>query len=111
MATTRGKRSKPARATPDLDALQEAVRHRFADRSILERALIHRSYAHEKGTPGHDSELLEFLGDAVLALAVSRLLLKRFPEAPVGTWRAGGRFSSARRTWRARRDRFVWAIP
>ncbi|HET9482173.1 MAG TPA: ribonuclease III [Candidatus Polarisedimenticolia bacterium] len=68
----------------ELAALEALLQHAFADRSLLERSLVHRSWAHEKGRPGHDSELPEFLGDAVLSLGVSRMLVKRFPDAEVG---------------------------
>ena len=64
--------------------LERVLGHTFRDASLLQRALTHRSHAHEKGTPGLDSEALEFLGDAVLSLGVSLLLLERFGEAAVG---------------------------
>jgi len=67
-----------------LDALEIALGHRFADRSRLERALVHRSWAHEKGRPGEDNERMEFLGDAILALGVSGMLLGRFEQEEVG---------------------------
>jgi ribonuclease-3 len=63
----------------------------FKDRKLLELALTHRSWAHEAfasgsagpGEPIH-YERLEFLGDAVLELAVSDLLMKRYPTAAEG---------------------------
>jgi ribonuclease III len=64
--------------------LSEALGHTFENPALLKRALIHRSFAHEKGTPGEDGEAMEFLGDAVLALAVSLLLLERFGQSAVG---------------------------
>ncbi|MDC0358718.1 ribonuclease III [Oligoflexia bacterium] len=54
----------------------------FKDYDCLERALTHRS-AHF-GDNQSDYERLEFLGDAVLDLAVADLLLKRHPEAKEG---------------------------
>ncbi len=45
-------------------------------------ALTHASYAHENGGP--DYERLEFLGDSVLQLCVSRLLIEALPDAPPG---------------------------
>lgn len=71
----------------DLAVLEEAIRYRFGDRTLLERALTHRSRAHEKGgriAPGCDNEQLEFLGDAVLGFLVSENLVRRFPEAGEG---------------------------
>ncbi len=71
----------------DLAALEARIGHRFADAGLLARALTHRSFANEQGggeTPGSHNERLEFLGDAVLDLAVTHLLLERLPEAAEG---------------------------
>ena len=69
---------------PLLESLEASLDHSFSDRALLERALIHRSYAHEKGMPGVHSESLEFLGDAVLSLGVSQMLYRRFGAEEVG---------------------------
>lgn len=61
-----------------LDALQDRLGHRFAKAALLLRALTHRS-----GSPEHN-ERLEFLGDAVLNLAVSGLLYERFAASDEG---------------------------
>lgn len=64
----------------DLEALEEAVGHRFADRSLLVRALTHSSHAYEKSQePLSDNEQLEFLGDAVLGFLISESLVLRYP--------------------------------
>jgi ribonuclease III len=81
--TARAAAASPARRA-DPAELESALGHRFADRTLLERALTHRSYAHEKGHPDVHSESLEFLGDAVLALGVSQMLCRRFEEVEVG---------------------------
>ena len=47
----------------------------FTERALLERALTHRSFGADH------NERLEFLGDAVLNLAVSRLLFDRFSQS------------------------------
>jgi ribonuclease III len=67
-------------ARPDtaLQALQQRVGHRFAQPALLARALTHRSWGAEH------NERLEFLGDAVLALAVSSLLYERFSGSDEG---------------------------
>lgn len=53
--------------------------HTFADPALLEQALTHPSYANEyPGTPTY--QRLEFLGDAVLQLLASELVLGRFPD-------------------------------
>ncbi len=61
-----------------LDALQHRIGHRFADPGLLERALTHRSFG------AQHNERLEFLGDAVLSLAVSSLLFERFSGSAEG---------------------------
>lgn len=50
----------------------------------LEEALTHPSYANEHRGSARDNQRLEFLGDAVLGLCVSELLMDRFPEAREG---------------------------
>jgi ribonuclease-3 len=50
----------------------------------LEEALTHPSYANEHRGSARDNQRLEFLGDAVLGLCVSELLMGRFPEAREG---------------------------
>ena len=53
--------------------------HRFADASLLELALTHRSWCAEH-SGSCSNERLEFLGDAVLGLVVTRRLYERFGE-------------------------------
>jgi ribonuclease-3 len=70
-----------------LDGLESRLGYRFKDRSLLVRALTHRSYAHEHegecGTLPHN-ESLEFLGDAVLGFLISSRIFRRFPELNEG---------------------------
>jgi len=61
-------------------AIETAFGHRFQRPEHLEIALTHRSAAGE----AENNEKLEFLGDAVLSLAMSDLLITRFPEAREG---------------------------
>ncbi|MBW2383201.1 MAG: ribonuclease III [Deltaproteobacteria bacterium] len=69
--------------TLPLETLEEQLGHAFTDRGLLETALQHSSYANE--TPGTTSnERLEFLGDAVIGLAVGHLLYASNPG-----WREG----------------------
>jgi ribonuclease-3 len=65
--------------------LSEKLRHRFSDEGLLTQALTHKSFHNESngGSTGHN-ERLEFLGDAVLDLVLSDLLMRRFPELPEG---------------------------
>ncbi|RZI83195.1 MAG: ribonuclease III [Rubrivivax sp.] len=65
-------------ATPPLAALQQRLGHEFKDPTLLARALTHKSF-------GQDHyERLEFLGDAVLTLAVSSMLYGRFDRSDEG---------------------------
>ena len=73
----------------NLAVLEGAIGHRFADRVLLERALTHKSRAHEMTAAqvfpsGGDNEQLEFLGDAILEFLVSECLVKRLPDAEEG---------------------------
>ncbi|HXM43605.1 MAG TPA: ribonuclease III [Bryobacteraceae bacterium] len=73
----------------DLDSLEVAAGHRFADREILRRALTHSSHVHEQALAGgdaaaRDNEQLEFLGDSVLGFLISEDLVQRHPEAAEG---------------------------
>ena len=66
-----------------LDRLEEALRHKFEDRELLKLALMHRSYASEAGLT-ESYERLEFLGDAVLQLAVTTYLYGAYPDLAEG---------------------------
>ncbi len=61
-------------------SLQQRLQHEFDDLDLLERALIHRSWAHDQSPPGPDNERLEFLGDAVMALVVAEALFETFED-------------------------------
>ena len=65
-------------ASVDLSALQSRIGHGFADPQLLVCALTHRSFGADH------NERLEFLGDAVLNLAVSALLFERFAGSDEG---------------------------
>jgi len=54
------------------------------DTALIEQALTHTSYAHEKKQPGKHNERLEFLGDAVLELIISDYLYYSYPDLPEG---------------------------
>ena len=69
----------------DSSALQETMGVRFQDSSLLEEALVHRSYLNENPhflLPSN--ERLEFLGDAILSFVAGELLFDRFPELTEG---------------------------
>jgi len=65
-----------------LAELEERIGHAFTDRTLLERALVHRSARAERNID--DNETFEFLGDAVLDLAVADLLMHQYPEFDEG---------------------------
>jgi len=63
--------------------VREVLGHEFSDRKLLRRALTHRSHASEHEID-ESYERLEFLGDAVLQLAVTGYLFMEFPELSEG---------------------------
>lgn len=77
--------------TPDLDLLETILDYTFQNRTLLERAITHRSWAHEQVAPGAEdlarrlhNEALEFLGDSVLGLIVADYLCRAYPEGTEG---------------------------
>ena len=76
---------------PDLDRLESVIAYKFKNRALLERAITHRSWAHEQVAPGAEGEArrlhnesLEFLGDSVLGLIVADYLCKAYPGVTEG---------------------------
>ena len=75
---------------PDLDHLETILHYHFRDRALLERAVTHRSWAHEQVAPGAEearrlhNEALEFLGDSVLGLVVADHLCRVYPSSTEG---------------------------
>ncbi len=67
-----------------LAELENIIGYRFTDLRLLQRALIHSSFAFEQAVHGGDNERLEFLGDAVLDLVVGYLLMRRYDELREG---------------------------
>ena len=75
----------------NLQDFQNQIRFTFRDQSLLERAFIHRSYLNEHSGHGLEhNERLEFLGDAVLELAVTDHLYRHYPnpEGDLTNWRS-----------------------
>lgn len=64
------------RVSPEL---QTRLGHRFADESLLRRALTHPS-----AEGSNNYQRFEFLGDRVLGLAIAKWLLETFPQADEG---------------------------
>ncbi|MEN9576523.1 MAG: hypothetical protein RL514_4378 [Verrucomicrobiota bacterium] len=67
-----------------LDALQARLGHSFRDPALLLLALTHPSISHESGTDQNHNQRLEYLGDAVLQLALTRELYDRYPQHDEG---------------------------
>ncbi len=68
-----------------LDDFQKRRGYYFKNISLLERALVHRSYINETSKNRlMSNERLEFLGDAVCELIVSDILFKKFPDMGEG---------------------------
>lgn len=66
-------------------ALEKSLAYCFHKPRLLEEALRHRSFVNEHPqTEGRDNERLEFLGDAVLNLVVSHVLMQTFPDMTEG---------------------------
>jgi ribonuclease-3 len=73
------------------EELQSKLGYTFRDLELLKLALTHPSVAHEQGTPMQTNQRLEFLGDAVLQLVLTRELYEKFPafdEGPLTKARA-----------------------
>ena len=69
---------------PNLRELQERLGYTFQDETLLRLALTHPSVTHE--TPGSvpHNQRLEFLGDSVLGLVLTRELYEKFPDLGEG---------------------------
>jgi ribonuclease III len=69
----------------NLKKLEEKLEIKFKDKTLLKRALIHRSYLNEVENKNLKSnERFEFLGDAVLELWTTKQLFENFPDLPEG---------------------------
>lgn len=62
----------------------ERMGYSFRDPELLTEAITHPSAVKEGKSRGPDNQRLEYLGDAVLQLAVSHLLMVRYPSAEEG---------------------------
>src|SRR5574341_2445976 len=72
-------------AIDPVSALEARLGVTFPDRALALTALTHKSWVNEhRDVGGEDNERLEFLGDAVVDLAVSQRLMERFPAAREG---------------------------
>lgn len=74
-----------------LDKLESTLGYKFKDSNLLERAVTHRSWAHEKiagenikGIRRLQNETLEFVGDSVLGLVVAEQLYNQNSDSSEG---------------------------
>jgi ribonuclease-3 len=68
-----------------LNNLESLIDYKFEDLHLLDTALTHRSYSNEIRYPGlSNNERLEFLGDSVIALCISDILIAEFPALKEG---------------------------
>ena len=58
--------------------LENIIKHYFRDKTLLRRALTHKSFSDQ------NNEKLEFLGDRVLGLVISKKLLDKYPNEKEG---------------------------
>ena len=65
-----------------LSELENIIRYKFKNQSLLRQALTHSGYASKIG---ENYERLEFLGDRVLGLSIASLLYRAFPNEPEGS--------------------------
>lgn len=77
-----------------IELLEEKLGYQFRNRELIRRALTHRSWLSEQGSPlpeNSDNEQLEFLGDSILGFVVSESLVLRHPnerEGQLSQWKA-----------------------
>lgn len=82
---------RKATGAEDLRELETILDYEFRDRGLLERAITHRSWAHEQVAPGSEeearrlhNEAFEFVGDSVLGLVISNHLFLSYPHMTEG---------------------------
>ncbi|HIY26263.1 MAG TPA: ribonuclease III [Candidatus Acutalibacter pullistercoris] len=71
-----------AAAVRPLTEYEKLIGYRFRDKSLLETALTHSSFANEHKCKSY--ERLEFLGDSVLGFVTAQYLFENFPQLPEG---------------------------
>ncbi|MCM2280927.1 MAG: ribonuclease III, partial [Bdellovibrionaceae bacterium] len=73
-------------ADQPIQSLIDRLGHEFTRPELLAQALTHKSFRNEQPSQANgDNERFEFLGDAVLDLALSELLMNRFSSDQEGS--------------------------
>ncbi len=67
-----------------IENLEKVLGYKFKDKYLVLAAITHSSFVAEYHQKLTDYEVLEFLGDAVISLIVSEILIKEFPEYKEG---------------------------
>jgi len=67
-----------------LTAFEKRIGHRFSNRGLLIESLTHPSLNARRSDDSRDYQRLEFLGDAVIQLVVTRELFRCFPNDSEG---------------------------
>lgn len=70
--------------TPDIKKFQEIIGYKFNNEKLLLEALSHSSYANENKKVPRSNERLEFLGDSVLSIVVSKHIFNDYKHLPEG---------------------------
>lgn len=76
----------------DFSKFEKKIGISFKNKDLLREAFTHRSYLNECPETGSHNERLEFLGDAVLELVITKHLFKKYPDCNEGdltSYRAG----------------------
>ncbi len=66
----------------NLEVLEKSIKYQFKNIKLLQKALTHTSYAHEKEI--ESNEKLEFLGDSILEFVSSEYMYKNYPKLKEG---------------------------
>jgi ribonuclease-3 len=75
----------PGNLMKSLSDAEQLLNLTFSNKTLLQRALTHRSYLNENPDhPLEDNERLEFLGDAILDFITGEYLYHRYPEMAEG---------------------------
>ena len=69
----------------ELKQFENKIGYRFKNKRLIETAFCHSSFVNEQSSPDlSNNERLEFLGDAVLSLVASDVLMERYPHVKEG---------------------------
>ncbi len=66
-----------------MSTFESKIGYEFKNKNLLEQSLTHSSYAYEKNLQ-FNYERLEFLGDAILEMVISKFLFNKFPKMSEG---------------------------